>query len=147
MALAIPHGLSLSPSDGSGLGLPTYQPVAQLQDPQLAPATSLDQVPVPAPTPAPKAAPAAAPAVVAAVVSGCGDNFYANYIYMHESGCNTGAVNPIGACGIGQALPCSKMGCSLADYACQNNYFTGYATSTYGGWAGAYNHWLEYSWW
>lgn len=79
--------------------------------------------------------------------SGCGDNFYANFIYSHESGCRTNAVNPIGACGVGQALPCSKMGCSLSDYACQDRFFTNYALSVYGSWANAYAHWLAHSWW
>lgn len=86
--------------------------------------------------------------VVNTVISGCGDNFYANFIYMHESGCNASAINPSsGAGGVGQALPFSKTGCSLGDYACQNIWFTGYANSTYGGWAGAYSFWIAHSWW
>lgn len=80
-----------------------------------------------------------------AVVSGCGDNAYANYIYMHESGCNPSAVNSIGCRGIGQACPGSKLPCG-ADYACQNAWFTNYA-NRYGGWAGAYAFWLAHSWW
>ena len=84
------------------------------------------------------------------VVAGCGDNSYANYIYMHESGCRLTAVNPIGACGIGQSLPCSKLSSSCPDwqtnYACQNAWFTDYVNRSYGGWLGAYNHWLQFSW-
>ncbi len=80
------------------------------------------------------------------VVSGCGDNSYANYIYMHESGCNLNAVNAGGCRGIGQACPGSKLPCG-ADYACQNAFFTQYANATYGGWAGAYNFWLNNHWW
>jgi hypothetical protein len=84
---------------------------------------------------------------VIAAVNGCGDNTYANYIYMHESGCRTDAINEIGACGIGQALPCGKMGCGLGDYACQNAYFTNYAIQRYGSWASAYNFWVNNHWW
>lgn len=69
-------------------------------------------------------------------------------IYMHESGNNPGAINASsGACGLGQALPCSKMGCSLSDYACQDAFFTHYAISTYGSWDAAWNFWQVHSWW
>jgi len=100
----------------------------------------LAKVPVPAPKPAVQAV--ARPSVV----SGCGDNSYAHFIYEHESGCNTGAVNALGCRGIGQACPGSKLPCG-ADYACQNAYFTNYAISTYGSWANAYSFWLAHSWW
>lgn len=37
------------------------------------------------------------------------------FIYLHESGNRPNAVNASsGACGLGQALPCSKMPCLLA---------------------------------
>lgn len=84
-----------------------------------------------------------APVVTNTAPSGCGDNTYANYIYMHESGCRTDAVNEIGACGIGQAYPCGKMGCSLSDYACQNAFFNNYAIQRYGSWEAAYYYWLN----
>lgn len=80
------------------------------------------------------------------VVAGCGDNEYANFIYMHESGCRTNAVNPIGCYGIGQACPASKIAQCGTDYACQNAWFTAYA-GKYGGWAGAYAFWVAHSWW
>lgn len=80
-------------------------------------------------------------------VVNCGDSFYKQFIYQHESGCRTNAINPIGACGLGQALPCSKMPCSLSDFACQDAFFTAYAISTYGGWQQAYYAWLSKSWW
>lgn len=87
-------------------------------------------------------------APISSVISGCGDNFYANFIYMHESGCNASAINSSsGAGGIGQALPFSKTGCALGDYGCQNAWFTAYANSTYGSWAGAYSFWQAHSWW
>ncbi len=70
------------------------------------------------------------------------------FIYQHESGNNPGAINKAsGACGLGQALPCSKMPCSLSDYACQDAFFTDYAVRRYGGWDGAYQFWLAHSWW
>ena len=87
---------------------------------------------------------AAAP--VSSVVPGCGDNVYANFIYTHESGCNLNSVNFLGCRGIGQACPGSKLPCG-ADYGCQNAYFSNYAISRYGSWAGAYAFWVAHSWW
>jgi Skp family chaperone for outer membrane proteins len=80
-------------------------------------------------------------------VQGCGDNFYANYIYMHESTCKTHNPNGSGCDGIGQACPSSKVidQCGY-DYACQNAWFTNYANSM-GGWEAAYNIWLSKGWW
>lgn len=76
------------------------------------------------------------------------DNPYKAFIYWHESGNNPWAVNASsGACGLGQALPCSKMGCALGDYACQDAWFDRYAISSYGSWYNAYCFWLRHSWW
>lgn len=70
------------------------------------------------------------------------------FIYQHESGNNPAAINASsGACGLGQALPCSKLPCSLSDYACQDNWFTGYMTSRYGTWEAAMAFWIAHSWW
>jgi hypothetical protein len=69
------------------------------------------------------------------------------YIYAHESGNNPGAVNEIGACGLGQALPCSKMGCGLDDYACQDTFFTNYMLNRYGSWSNARAFWESNRWW
>lgn len=81
-------------------------------------------------------------------VAGCGDNFYANYIYMHESGCRTHNPNGSGCDGIGQACPASKViGPCGYDYACQNAWFTNYAIERYGSWAGAYQFWVANHWW
>lgn len=98
-----------------------------------------------------KLAAAAKPTIKLAskIVAGCGDNYYANYIYSHESGCNLYARNKSsGACGVGQALPCSKLTnvCDLSSYTCQNNFFTNYVNSRYGGWRGAYEFWLANKW-
>ncbi len=90
---------------------------------------------------------ALAVAPTANAVAGCGDNEYANYIYMHESGCNTNALNSIGCYGIGQSCPKSKIAHCGSDYACQNEWFTNYAVERYGSWAGAYNFWVSHKWW
>lgn len=85
-----------------------------------------------------------------AVNGSCGDNPYAQFIYMHESGCDTYDPNPTsGACGIGQAWPCEKLPCGYtsADYACQNAFFTSYALARYGSWEAAYNFWVANRYW
>lgn len=72
----------------------------------------------------------------------CGDNDYAHAIYMGESTCVMDVINSIGACGLGQSLPCSKLENDCPDwrtnYDCQNAWFTAYAMS-YGSWEQAYN--------
>jgi hypothetical protein len=69
-------------------------------------------------------------------------------IFMRESGNNPAAINASsGACGLGQALPCSKMPCSLSDYNCQVNFFTSYAISRYGSWDNAWLFWQQHNWW
>ena len=124
--------------------------LAPLPIPEVAAVDTLEPVYVaPVVIPVAPVAPVVVPTPVAVPVSdsGCGDNYMANYIYMHESGCRLNAIAPNGACGIGQAWPCAKLPCSLSDYACQNAFFTDYANSRYGGWAGAYQPWLQTQWW
>lgn len=64
-------------------------------------------------------------------------------VYSHESGNVSTAINPTsGACGIGQALPCSKLPCTLEDYACQDEWFTNdYMIPRYSTWAKAWAYW------
>jgi len=70
------------------------------------------------------------------------------FIYMKESGNNPNAVNKSsGACGLAQALPCSKMNCALGDYACQDAWATNYMQSRYGTWENAKAFWLANHWW
>ncbi len=70
------------------------------------------------------------------------------FIYMHESGNNPNSINrSSGACGLGQALPCGKMGCALGDYACQDAFFTNYMLNRYGSWENARAFWLSHNWW
>ncbi|CAB4182770.1 hypothetical protein UFOVP1439_41 [uncultured Caudovirales phage] len=93
------------------------------------------------------AAEAPQPSVVSVV--NCGDNVYKQYIYQHESGCRTDAVNSIGCTGIGQACPGSKIRnvCPDLNFACQDAWFSNYAIQRYGSWAGAYQFWVNNHWW
>ena len=93
-----------------------------------------------------------------------GDYGYVDYIVGNESGwcptkaqgehyCSTVPDNPYTPYGYGfcQATPGSKMVSAGADWATnpitQLRWCSGYATTRYGGWAGAYNHWVAYHNW
>jgi hypothetical protein len=68
------------------------------------------------------------------------------FIAERESGVNLDSVNrSSGACGIWQALPCSKMGGMDLDH--QYNWVVGYAHARYGTFVNAKAHWLEYGNW
>lgn len=70
------------------------------------------------------------------------------FIYTKESNNRPNAINPSsGACGIGQALPCSKLPCSLDDYECQDKWFSDYAIRRYGSWVNAKAFWERNRWW
>lgn len=93
-----------------------------------------------------KTAQAQAVASQQAAVANAGDA--KAFIYQKESGNYPGAINKSsGACGLGQALPCSKLPCSLTDYACQDVWFTNYMKQRYGSWENAKAFWLSHSWW
>lgn len=110
------------------------KPVEPAPEPKAAPAPAPQPV-EPAPQPAPPPAPA-------------NDGSAKMFVYMRESGNNPGSINrSSGACGLGQALPCSKMPCSLSDYACQDVWFTNYMLSRYGSWENAKAFWLSHRWW
>ena len=113
------------------------KPIAQIAPTKLVEAS--EAIPVPVAPPIVQTAPVG--------VTACGSDPYMAQIYMRESGCRTDAINPIGACGLGQALPCSKMGCSLSDWDCQNAFFVRYAISVYGSPAAAWSAWQSKSWW
>lgn len=73
---------------------------------------------------------------------------YVDYIIQHESGWRPDAVNKSsGACGLPQALPCSKLGKNWSDPAHSLGWANNYALSRYGSWYQAYQHWLRNSWW
>lgn len=79
---------------------------------------------------------------------GQSDAWYAvRYIAFKESSWNPAAINSIGACGLFQALPCSKLPCSLEDVPCQVRWATNYATQRYGSWHYAYVFWVNHGWW
>lgn len=66
-------------------------------------------------------------------------------LIMRESGCNPNSVNrSSGACGIPQALPCSKLGTS--DPVAQIRWMQNYCVSRYGSWAGALAHSNSVGW-
>jgi uncharacterized protein YabE (DUF348 family) len=93
------------------------------------------------------------------------DYQYADYIISRESGwCPTKAQGQYGGCppyagyvpatggyGLCQSTPGSKMSTAGADWATnpvtQLRWCSGYATRVYGGWAGAYSHWLSHHNW
>lgn len=57
---------------------------------------------------------------------------YAELIFR-ESGFHPQSVNnSSGACGLGQALPCEKMGCELHDVDCQMKWIKSYVEGRYG---------------
>jgi hypothetical protein len=84
-------------------------------------------------------------AIMAAAGIPSSDYAYANFIVSHESGWRPTAANASGAYGLCQALPGSKMASAGADWqtnpVTQLRWCNGYA-ARYGGWGGAYNHWL-----
>ncbi|WP_337749156.1 transglycosylase SLT domain-containing protein [Microbacterium sp. B19(2022)] len=73
---------------------------------------------------------------------------YVDYIVSRESGWNPNATNSSsGACGLVQALPCSKVPGNGYDPVDNLRWATGYATGRYGSWAGAYSFWTNNHWW
>lgn len=73
----------------------------------------------------------------------------ADNILKKEAGYRTDAVNEIGACGIVQANPCSKLNCPLNDSGleCQLQFFVGYInTHGYGTPLVAWNFHLKNNW-
>jgi len=79
--------------------------------------------------------------------AGINDLANAHYLIGKESGCNPYAVNrSSGACGVGQALPCSKTGCEMGDGACQTKWMNSYVLGRYGSWAAAADHHRRVGW-
>jgi hypothetical protein len=71
---------------------------------------------------------------------------YAELI-SRESSFNPQAINPTsGACGLAQALPCSKMACELSDVECQLEWIKEYVEGRYGDIETALWHHDYYSW-
>ena len=79
--------------------------------------------------------------------AGITDLANASYLVGKESGCNPYSVNASsGACGVGQALPCSKTGCEMGDGACQMRWMNSYVLGRYGSWQAAADHHRNYGW-
>lgn len=79
---------------------------------------------------------------------GSGDS-YLDWIISHESGGNPHAMNSIGACGLGQSLPCSKVlsVCGTLDNVdCQIQWVRNYCISRYGSTYQAYLFWQQNHW-
>lgn len=87
------------------------------------------------------------------------NNANARELIKRESHCNPCAYNPgqsdcnykgNAACGIPQALPCSKLrdvaGCSMTDAVCQLKWMVSYVMGRYGSWEGAIAHHDAYGW-
>ncbi len=73
---------------------------------------------------------------------------YVDYVVSRESGWNPNATNSSsGACGLVQALPCSKVPGSGYDPVDNLRWANGYAVGRYGSWAGAYSFWTQNHWW
>lgn len=104
----------------------------------------------PPPTPTPKPIVQNTPQIGTNLpYSGCGTNFYQNWIYEEESGCSTTEYNSIGCLGLAQACPGSKLlaVCPTETYSCENQYFTNYMIARYGTWQNAYNFHIANGWW
>ena len=72
---------------------------------------------------------------------------FVNFIVERESGWNPNATNASsGACGLVQALPCSKVPGSGYDPVDNLRWASGYA-SKYGGWEGSVAFWNANHWW
>lgn len=73
---------------------------------------------------------------------------YVDAIVQRESGWNPNATNASsGACGLVQALPCSKVPGNGYDPVANLSWAIGYAHGRYGGWEQAYNFWQANHWW
>ncbi|UNK69361.1 transglycosylase SLT domain-containing protein [Microbacterium sp. H1-D42] len=76
------------------------------------------------------------------------DYGYVDYIVSRESGWNPNATNSSsGACGLVQALPCSKVPGNGYNPVDNLRWGNGYAVGRYGSWANAYNFWTRNHWW
>ncbi len=72
---------------------------------------------------------------------------YADFMVQKESGWNPNAMNKSsGACGLAQALPCSKLGPNWSNPVVALNWMNNYVNGRYGGWEGAYTFWQKNHW-
>ena len=72
---------------------------------------------------------------------------YADFMVQKESSWNPDALNPSsGACGLAQALPCTKIPGQWNDPVNALNWMNNYVNGRYGGWSEAHSFWLRNSW-
>ena len=131
--------LSMAKNTESGIITPKAKPVKALQTVSLSHKDEVAEIVVKAVT---------APPSGSNVFNGSGD-YYLDWIISHESGGNPYAMNSIGACGLGQSLPCSKVlgACgSLDNVQCQIDWVRNYCISRYGSTLAAYNFWQVHNW-
>lgn len=75
------------------------------------------------------------------------DWVYVDFIVHKESSWNPNAVNSSsGACGLAQALPCSKIPGDWRDPVVSLAWQYSYVKSRYGGYKGAYDFWIVNNW-
>ncbi len=130
-SLAKPHEVSTSP-------VAQTTPIQAIQAPKVSEIQELATLGV------------AEPIVVPKTAVAHNDDYYLDWIAQHESSNNPYAINEIGACGLFQSLPCSKVlsKCgSLDNVACQQEWGLEYAISRYGSTEAAYNFWQANRWW
>lgn len=142
-----------------------FVPNADPVDDLVLPEVPLEKLPDPEPEPEPEptvdetvaATPAAPPRYtgggspaewMAAAGIAESDWGYVDYIVTRESGWNPNATNASsGACGLVQALPCSKVPGSGYNPVDNLRWANGYAVGRYGSWAQAYDFWTSNHWW
>ena len=72
---------------------------------------------------------------------------YADFMVQKESSWNPNALNvSSGACGLAQALPCSKIPGQWNDPVNALNWMNDYVNGRYGSWAQAYSFWVTNRW-
>lgn len=72
---------------------------------------------------------------------------YADFMVQKESSWNPNALNTSsGACGLAQALPCSKIPGQWNDPVNALNWMNNYVNGRYGSWAQAYSFWVANRW-
>jgi hypothetical protein len=68
-------------------------------------------------------------------------------LISRESSLNNFAINPkSGACGLGQAYPCSKMNCTLDNVDCQIDWIHNYISNRYGNVKNALDFHIKHNW-
>ena len=168
-AVAAPMTIPGAEADGAAMQMDErlfqeFVPNADPIDDLVLPDVPLEKLPDPEPEPEPEPEVVAAPEQPAAPPRYTGggspaewmaaagipeaDWGYVDFIASKESGWNPNATNPSsGACGLIQALPCSKVPGSGYNPVDNLRWANGYASGRYGSWAEAYNFWTSNHWW